>query len=98
MADWRMSIVALKIIETTHYGATFTIGQLNDLCVKHGIAPHDPNGETGDLKAWLQDEASKALFREDLDTDLLSEIENDSGEVQGQELSLIHISEPTRPY
>lgn len=80
-----MSILSLTIIETIHYGATFTLNQLNELCVKHGIAPHDPDGETGDLEAWLQDEVSEALRKEDLETGILSEIEADSGDVQGQD-------------
>lgn len=76
--------IELQIVETVHYGRTFTIEELNDLCVKHGIAPHDPDGETGDLTAWLQDEASEAL-RLAIEVDLLEEIEEDSGNVQGQD-------------
>lgn len=56
--------VSLTIVETVHYSAEFTIEELNALCVKHGIAPHDPDGETGDLTAWLQDEASAAIEKE----------------------------------
>lgn len=78
-------IVSLTIIETIHYGATFTIGQLNEMCMKHSVAPYDPDGETGDLTAWLQDEASSALRLEDVASGLLSEVEHDSGEVQGQD-------------
>lgn len=74
--------VTLTIVETVHYGAEFTIAELNELCVKHGIAPHDPEGETGDLVAWLQDEASEAIQAED---GLLERIEHRSGDIQGQD-------------
>lgn len=77
--------VTLTIIETIHYGSQFTVDQLNELCMKHGIAPYDPDGETGDIKAWLQDEASEALRKEDLVTNILSQIEADSGDVQAQD-------------
>lgn len=77
-----MASVTLTIVETVHYGASFTIEQLNELCVKHGIAPHDPEGETGDLAAWLQDEARAAIEKE---LGLLEEIEQGSGDVQGQD-------------
>lgn len=73
--------VSLTIVETVHYSAEFTIEELNALCVKHGIAPHDPDGETGDLTAWLQDEASAAIEKE---PGLQEEIEHKSGDVQGQ--------------
>lgn len=82
--DVSSRVVSLTIVETIHYGATFTIGQLNEMCERHGVAPYDPDGETGDLTAWLQDDASRALHLEDGATNLLSEIEHDSGEVQGQ--------------
>lgn len=74
--------IQLTIVETIHYGRDFELDELNALCVKHGIAPHDPDGETGDLTAWLQDEASKAL---DEEPDLLEDIEHSSGDVQGQQ-------------
>lgn len=74
-------VASLTIVETVHYGRDFTIDELNELCVKHGIAPHVPDGETGDLTAWLQDEASAAIMAED---GLQDDIERASGDVQGQ--------------
>lgn len=76
------TIVSLTIVETVHYGRDFTIDELNELCIKHGIAPHDPDGETGDLTAWLQDEASAAIHAE---SGLQDDIEHASGDVQGQD-------------
>lgn len=75
----------LTIVETIHYGADFTLDELNALCIKHGIAPYDPDGETGDITAWLQDEVSEVLLREDAQSNILDEIEHNSGDVQSQE-------------
>lgn len=71
----------LTIVETVHYGAAFSIAELNELCEKHGIPPHDPDGETGDLAAWMQDDARRAVEAE---PGLLEGIEHRSGDIQGQ--------------
>lgn len=78
-------IVSLTIIETIHYGATLCFMHISLSCPMVNVAPYDPDGETGDLTAWLQDEASSALRLEDVASGLLSEVEHDSGEVQGQD-------------
>lgn len=75
-------IAVLTIVETIHYGRDFDIDELSALCVKHGIPPYDPDGPIGDIVAWLQDEASLALEKEN---GLLEDIERTSGDVQGQD-------------
>lgn len=76
------AIVLLTIVETVHYGRDFTIDELNALCVKHGVAPYDPDGDTGDITAWLQDQAQIVIERE---PGLQEDIERASGDVQGQD-------------
>jgi len=73
--------IQLTIVETIHYGREFSIEELNALCIEHDIPPYHPDGETGDITAWLQDEMSEVLRGE---PGLLEEIEEDSGDVQGQ--------------
>lgn len=75
-----MSVVTLRIVETVHYSAEFTIEELNELCEKHGIPVYDP--VTDVLTEWLKINAREAIETEQ---GMLERIEHRSGDVQGQE-------------